>query len=132
MVQVDLSLPMLRAAHSLAEKTRWWRRLWRRSAVRVCGDLERLPLATSSAGMIWCNLAYPWCDLETALREAHRVLAPKGLLLFSAFGPDSLRELRAAFQSVDEAPHVHSFGDMHNMGDALVQGGPAFDAKRLQ
>ena len=50
----------------------------------------------------------------------HRVLAPGGLLLFSSFGPDTLKELRAAFQSVDRHTHVHRFIDMHDVGDLLV------------
>jgi len=50
----------------------------------------------------------------------NRVLAPGGLLLFSTFGPDTLKELRAAFESVDRHTHVHRFTDMHDVGDMLV------------
>jgi malonyl-CoA O-methyltransferase len=50
----------------------------------------------------------------------YRVLAPGGLLMFSTFGPDTLKELRAAFRSVDAHTHVHRFADMHDLGDLLV------------
>ena len=38
----------------------------------------------------------------------------------SSFGPDTLKELRAAFASVDRHTHVHRFTDMHDVGDMLV------------
>jgi malonyl-CoA O-methyltransferase len=58
------------------------------------------------------------------LREMHRVLAADGLLMFSTLGPDTLKELRAAFAGADPgSPHVHGFVDMHDLGDMLVQTG---------
>ncbi|MCH1523135.1 MAG: hypothetical protein L7T80_09935, partial [Arenicellales bacterium] len=41
--------------------------------------------------------------------------------VISTLGPDTLKELRAAWESVDDHPHVHPFADMHNLGDALLQ-----------
>ena len=67
-------------------------------------------------------------------REWHRVLAVGGLLMFSTYGPDTLRELRAAFALVDDAPHVHGFIDMHDLGDMLVAAGfaePVMDMETL-
>jgi malonyl-CoA O-methyltransferase len=43
--------------------------------------------------------------------------------MFTTFGPDTLRELRAAWHAADEAPHVHGFIDMHDIGDMLVHAG---------
>ena len=42
-----------------------------------------------------------------------------GLLMFSCYGPDTLKELRSAFAARDGAAHVHSFIDMHDLGDML-------------
>ena len=53
----------------------------------------------------------------------HRVLKANGLLMFSSFGPDTLKELRSAYQSADSHAHVHRFIDMHDVGDMLIGAG---------
>ena len=121
LIALDLALAMARRARS---RRSWWRALLGRSGGRLsalCGDIEQLPLAPACAGMIWSNLALQWSnEPKRAFAEMHRVLAPGGLLMFSTFGPDTLKELRAAFGSVDRHTHVHRFIDMHDLGDALV------------
>jgi malonyl-CoA O-methyltransferase len=105
----------------------------------LCADIESLPLANASIGFVWSNLAIQWCnDLDAAFQEFHRVLQPEGLLMFSTFGPDTLRELRVATspQGVDENHHtsVSRFIDMHDIGDALVRAGfsaPVLDVERF-
>jgi len=114
---------MLRQA---ASRVPAWRRLLgaRRPAL-VCADIERLPLATGCAQLAFSNLALQWCKAENAFAEVARVLEPGGLFLFSTFGPDTLKELRAAFAAADRHDHVNSFVDMHDLGDALVAAGLA-------
>jgi len=120
-IALDLALAMARRARA---RRPWWRGLFELSGPRlaaVCGDIEQLPLASACAGMVWSNLAIQWSnEPQRAFAEMQRVLAPGGLLLFSSFGPDTLKELRAAFQSVDRHTHVHRFTDMHDVGDMLV------------
>ena len=103
---------------------------------RVCGDISTLPLASSSQDMVISNLALYWCDdLDQSLAEFARVLRPGGLLSFSTFGPDTLRELRAAWSGVDKHNHVNLFVDMHDVGDALVRAGfadPVLDVEHLR
>lgn len=126
---LDLSEAMLRRAcgqRSASAVPHWLRALLRRppSATPLCADLARLPLRADSLDLVWSNLALQWVDdLETAFREFYRVLRPGGLLLFSSFGPDTLRELRAAFAGLDGYTHVNRFADMHDVGDALVHAG---------
>jgi malonyl-CoA O-methyltransferase len=55
--------------------------------------------------------------------EMHRVLKVDGLLIFSTFGPDTLKELRGAFTGVDQHNHLNRFTDMHDIGDMLVHSG---------
>ena len=43
--------------------------------------------------------------------------------MFTTFGPDTLKELRAAFAGVDAHTHVNRFVDMHDIGDMLVHAG---------
>ena len=90
----------------------------------VCADAQALPLADASVDLVHSNLCLQWCeDPGLALAEFRRVLRPGGHLLFSTFGPDTLKELRAAFAKVDNTPHVSRFIDMHDIGDALLVGG---------
>lgn len=102
----------------------------------ICGDLEQLPFANQSVELVWSNLAMQWCNnLDQTLSEMHRVLAPDGLLIFSTFGPDTLKELRIA-TSVD-ASHIHvsRFIDMHDIGDAMVRAGftaPVLDVEHFE
>lgn len=120
-IALDLALAMARRS---AARRPWWRALLETGGARVaavCGDIEQLPLASESAGMIWSNLAVQWInEPQRAFAEMHRVLAPGGLILFSSFGPDTLKELRAAFRGVDRHTHVHRFIDMHDLGDRLL------------
>ena len=93
----------------------------------LCADIERLPIASNSMGMVWSNLALQWCnDLDAAFSELARVLQPEGLIMFSTFGPDTLKELRAASNFSDGKQghtHVSRFIDMHDIGDALIRAG---------
>jgi malonyl-CoA O-methyltransferase len=115
-VALDVAEGMLRRARR--------NRPWRAKIATVCGDLTRLPVATASMDLAFCSLALQWCDPPArALGELRRVLAPHGLLTFATFGPDTLKELRAAWAAVDDRPHVNRFMDMHDLGDALVQAG---------
>ncbi len=90
----------------------------------VCGDLERLPFQDSCFDLVFSSLTLQWCnDLPATLTGLRRVLRPGGLLLFSTFGPDTLKELRACWRRVDGAVHVNQFMDMHDVGDGLMQAG---------
>lgn len=125
---VDFSLPMLRQARSVG----WLARLRGvRRPVAVCASLAHLPFAAGCVQLLWSNMALHWAEEpRAALAEFQRVLAPEGLLMFSALGPDTLKELRAA---AGEA-RVHRFADMHDLGDWLVAAGfsaPVMDMENL-
>ena len=119
LIGVDFAHAMLARARG---RTGWLRRTFGSGAPRlVCADAERLPLAHGSVDFVFSNLALQWCAPQAAFAEAARVLPPGGLFMFSTLGPDTLKELRAAFG--DGVAHVHPFMDMHDLGDALVHAG---------
>ncbi len=142
-VSLDFALPMLQKARSQAHALGLLGQLKSlfSSAKQslICADIEALPLASASTGLIWSNLAIQWCnDLDAALQEFHRVLQPEGLLMFSTFGPDTLRELRIATSQKNTGEgsftSVSRFIDMHDIGDALVRAGfsaPVLDVERF-
>lgn len=124
---LDFALPMLQQARK--------RGGWLRKPRCICGDLEQLPLDDRSVDMIYSNAAIQWSnDLDQTFREFRRVLRPGGLLMFTTFGPDTLKELRAAWSEVDATAHVSTFIDMHDVGDALLRAGladPVMDVDRM-
>ena len=135
-VGCDFSLAMLREA---GEELPWFKRLLpggrAREAIRICGEAGRLPFGNGCMSLAWSNLMLHWLiDPLPAFREMHRVLVVDGLLMFTAFGPDTLKELRRCFVQADPMPHVHRFIDMHDLGDALVKAGfaePVMDMETI-
>lgn len=124
-VGLDIAPAMLRVAR---QADPWWRRKLPFVAgnipAYIGADLERLPLPDSGAQLLCSNLALQWSnDLSVTFTEFRRVLAPGGLLMFSTFGPDTLRELRQAFAGLDGHTHVNRFMDMHDIGDELAYAG---------
>ena len=90
----------------------------------LAGDFGDLPFGPNSIDLVWSNLALHWHPQpDRVFAEWRRVLRVDGVLMFSNFGPDSLRELRAAFAEVDDFAHVLPFVDMHDFGDQLVEAG---------
>jgi malonyl-CoA O-methyltransferase len=141
-VAVDVALPMLAAAraktaghHSLfARLAAGWRGATiARAPAFVCADIGALPFAASSFDLVWSNLTLQWVpDLAHALGELHRVLKIGGLVTFTTFGPDTLKELRGAFAGIDAHPHVGRFVDMHDIGDLLVHCGFADPVMQME
>jgi malonyl-CoA O-methyltransferase len=101
----------------------------------LCGDFAELPLGPNTLDLVWSNLALHWHPQpDRVFAEWRRVLRVNSLLMFSTFGPDSLRELRTAFAEADLAPHVLPFVDMHDFGDQLVEAGfstPVLDMETI-
>ncbi|WP_426194449.1 methyltransferase domain-containing protein [Massilia sp. DWR3-1-1] len=102
----------------------------------LAGDFGNLPFAPNSIDLVWSNLALHWHPQpDRVFAEWRRVLRIDGLLMFSNFGPDTLRELRRAYAEIDEHPHVLPFVDMHDFGDQLVAAGfstPVMDMELIK
>ena len=149
-IAIDYAMPML---HSVRAKSGRIARLTRKAPQLVNANANVLPLAAQSVGLIWSNLVLHWLDDPLpALREMHRVLEVGGLVMFTAFGPDTLKEIRPAMSPPVGAgmesrlstaeplhgreavlretpvpppsnPTLRAFIDMHDLGDMLMAAG---------
>lgn len=113
-----------------ALKTAWWQ------PARWLGPRIHTGLPPEGAvQMVWANMqlhasAHP----QALLQSWHRALAVDGFLMFSCFGPDTLRELRHVYAQQGWPAPAHEFTDMHDWGDMLVQAGfaePVMDMERI-
>jgi malonyl-CoA O-methyltransferase len=142
-VALDIALPMVVAARERARQSRsLLRRLLPGGLTRgggapwcVCGDLNALPFRGVAFDLVWSNLALQWVnDLPRVFAEWRRVLKVGGLVSFTTFGPDTLRELRSAFARADAHTHTNRFIDMHDIGDMLIESGfadPVMDMEKI-
>jgi malonyl-CoA O-methyltransferase len=142
-VGLDLALPMLvRARERAGARTSLTERLRARFSAGTsaapafaCGDLASPPFAAGAFDLVWSNLALQWvADPQRAFAGLLQVIRDGGLLAFTTFGPDTLRELRGVFAAVDGEPHVSRFVDLHDLGDMLVAAGfsdPVMEMERF-
>jgi malonyl-CoA O-methyltransferase len=142
-IALDMALPMVETARERARGARSLMRRLRPESLAggpaapffVCGDCNALPLPGVSVDLVWSNVALQWVnDLPRAFAEMRRVLTVGGLFTFSTFGPDTLKEIRAAFARADGHTHTNRFVDMHDIGDMLAAAGfadPVMDMEQL-
>jgi malonyl-CoA O-methyltransferase len=85
--------------------------------------------------MLWANMAlHMAADPQSLIARWHSLLESDGFLMFSCFGPDTLRDLRALYAQMGWPAPAHEFTDMHDWGDMLVQAGfaePVMDMERI-
>jgi malonyl-CoA O-methyltransferase len=131
---VDLSEAML-GRRDAGWRTRLGKWMGGKSPFFAVADAARLPFADGSIDLVFSNLMLHWHpEPHIVFPEWKRVLQVGGLLLFSCFGPDTLKELRAACGGT--LPHARPvpFIDMHDFGDMMVASGlenPVMDAEVL-
>ncbi|MBI3755729.1 MAG: methyltransferase domain-containing protein [Deltaproteobacteria bacterium] len=89
-----------------------------------------LPYKDETFDMVVSNLTYQWIhDIKTAFSEAHWVLRPAGLFIFSTLGPKTLKELRYCYAEAsarfnkDGLPPFMSFSEQKRIASALEKAG---------
>ena len=107
----------------------WWDvRRWRGLALHF-------ETPESPVQMLWANMAlHMAADPQSLIARWHSLLESDGFLMFSCFGPDTLRELRSLYAELGWPAPSHEFTDMHDWGDMLVQAGfaePVMDMERI-
>jgi malonyl-CoA O-methyltransferase len=106
----------------------WWRRL---TGERPAQSTSALP----PADLLWSNMTLHWVDdLGELLARWQAATAVDGFLMFSCFGPDTLRELHTVYRRAGFGAPGSRLVDMHDIGDALVHAGfadPVMDMEQL-
>lgn len=123
------ALPPLLAEHGAAL---WPPRRWKAGADAAWLIADVPPQSTQ---LLWANMAlHAEPDPEAVFAAWHRALAVDGFLMFSTFGPDTLRELRALYAEAGWGEPHAPFVDMHDLGDMLVHAGfadPVMDQETI-
>ncbi len=135
-VGADFSAVALRAASKTGWRE-WWQRYRQPQCSLVCMDAgERWPFADGAFDLVISNMVLPWVsETDLLAAELERVLATGGTFFTSTAGPDTLIELRQAWESVDTSVHVNAFLDMHDLGDMFARAGladPVMDTERIE
>jgi malonyl-CoA O-methyltransferase len=120
---------------------RWWQRLTvpraerAVTAARAATVVDDASLEPAAVDLLWANMALHWQDdAPSAFARWHALLADEGVLMFTTFGPDTLRELAQVYRHERFGPCAAPFVDMHDIGDALMHAGfadPVMDQERL-
>lgn len=124
---------------ALAERSRalnrgaWWSpKRWRGEAVVVGDENASIP---GGVQLVWANMmlhAEP--DPPALIARWQQALAADGFVMFSCFGPDTVRRLRELYQHLGWPPPTIPFVDMHDLGDMLAHAGfadPVMDQETI-
>ena len=126
-IGLDLAINMVAKANKKGS--------WLRRPMGVCADANQLPIKTACVDLLISNLMLQWCDdLPKVFSGMANIMKAGGLLLFTTFGPDTLRELRQSWSEVDDLPHSNHYSDMHDIGDELMKAGfsqPVMDMEMI-
>jgi malonyl-CoA O-methyltransferase len=113
---IDLAPGMCRAARAAAP-----------GAAVAAADAEALPFRAAAFDLFVSTSTFQWLPrLGPALAEAHRVLAPGGVLCVALFGARTLAELREAWRAAagSAAPaRMHAFAGKDEVAAALRSAG---------
>ncbi len=108
----------------------WW------SLGRWSGPAQQFGMPQdASVQMLWSNMAlHTAANPQALIGQWHRALAVDGYVMFSCFGPDTVREIHSIYADLGWPVPGHSMTDMHDWGDMLVHAGfaePVMDMERI-
>jgi malonyl-CoA O-methyltransferase len=97
--------------------------------------LQAGPPDDGAVQLVWANmLLHTQADPLALIQQWQRALSIDGFLMFSCLGPDTVRELQKLYDALGLGPCSHTYTDMHDWGDMLVQAGfaePVMDMERI-
>ncbi len=90
----------------------------------LVGDAEQLTLHSDRFDLVFSSLAIQWCEHQgRVFSEMYRVLKPGGSALIATLGPNTLHELRQAWEQVDHFVHVNHFPTPERVENAILAAG---------
>ncbi len=96
----------------------------------LLADAQSMAVASASHDAIVSSLAIQWCaDLPALFSNLARVLKPGGEFIAATLGPNTLQELRWAWQQVDDYQHVNEFVAAELLQQAIM---PTFASLQWQ
>ncbi|HEY4663594.1 MAG TPA: biotin synthase [Comamonas sp.] len=118
---------------AVAQQT-WGKAWWSPSRWTGNKTFVEIP-APGSMEMLWANmLLHHQAQPQQMLKAWHEALAVDGFVMFSCLGPDTVKELRDLYARMGWPAAGHSYTDMHDWGDMLVQAGfaePVMDMETI-
>lgn len=109
-----------------------WRLSQQKPRTALRSELGKTPIQTD---FIWANmLLHLEPNPQTLLEQWYAQLRVGGWVMFSCLGPDTTHEIRSIYERMGWGAHAHTFTDMHDWGDMLVQTGfsdPVMDMERI-
>lgn len=114
LIGIDLAEGMLQAAAQHQDE----------HTTLLLADADDLPLANNSIDGIFSSLMLQWSeDLARTLSEWARVTKPGATLAVATLLPGTQRELKQAWDAIDDRPHVNQFADQSTIIKALTDKG---------
>ena len=111
---VDIAWKMLQACHM-----RWKEPF---PPQFICSDAETLALQPNTFHLIASNLTLQWAQsLKSTLSLLQQTITPKGSLIFSTLGPQTLRECRQCWEKIDDYVHVNRFTPLEDINCLLEE-----------
>lgn len=110
-------------AHPMVETTRCKMQDARCRLKFLTADCESLPYKNCQFDLIASNLTYQWAsDLDTAFKEAHRILEKGGVFVFSMLGKKTFEELRECYKEASQVSNKNGlprFMNFHSKDDVI-------------
>jgi malonyl-CoA O-methyltransferase len=128
-IVVEPNAELVRRSRALHARP-WWR--IGGTPIDVVDDDQPI---VPAAQLLWANMMlHAVKDPPALLERWQKTLSADGFVMFSCFGPDTLRELRALYARLGWPAPAIAFVDMHDLGDMLVHAGfadPVMDQETL-
>jgi malonyl-CoA O-methyltransferase len=132
----DAACTVLESSQPKVDQTRralhgpWWR--WQQRGKLDGLVAQQIP---QPVDMLWANMnLHMSAEPQAVIAQWHKALHIDGFLMFSCLGPDTLKELHVIYQQLGWPAPSHTFTDMHDWGDMLVEAGfaePVMDMEHI-